>query len=104
MRLDPAQDFVAFHGRARARIGDRVQAERAIEELRVMGRSGRNAAFFCAEVLVALGETRAALNELDKAITDYPQLAATLAVYPYWDELRSEPRFQELVKDFAWRR
>jgi TolB-like protein/Flp pilus assembly protein TadD len=51
-----------------------------------------------AELYVQLGETKDALEWLEKAIADRDDKLTFLAVEPNLDPLRSEPRFQEMLR------
>ncbi len=95
---DPSPDGIAFLGRIHARLGHREEAQKALEELRVLSQSPRGALTFSAEIMVALGETNRALEHLQRAVDEYPPTVLSLKVHPFWDELRDDPRFQALLR------
>jgi hypothetical protein len=55
-------------------------------------------AYDLAVVRLALGEKEAALQWLRKAYDEHDWALVVLAVEPRLDPLRSDPRFQELVR------
>lgn len=58
---------------------------------------------FEAAAHAALGQTEAALTALGSAIEERESALAVLRVDPVWDNLRSEPRFQNLLQDMRVR-
>ena len=49
-------------------------------------------------VHAALGEIDAAFEWLDRAVTDAPYTLLNLKLYPWYDPLRADPRFADLLK------
>jgi len=49
-------------------------------------------------VRMALGETRAALDRLEVAVEEKAPWTPGICAWPYFDPLRGEPRFEELVR------
>jgi len=96
-QLDAGPDFIAFLGLIHARIGHRVEAQQALEELRVMAQVRRGSPMYDAQVLLALNENDRAIEQLQRVVDDYPALVFVLKADPLWDDLRSYPRFAELL-------
>jgi serine/threonine-protein kinase len=94
IELDPGQpEYELFKAYVEARLG---RSERARESLRhaqadvdIIARS--------AIVHVALGEHELALDDLERALDEQPWTVLNLKLYPWYDPLRDEPRFQALV-------
>ena len=51
-----------------------------------------------AAVLIRLGDFKAAFEMLEKAYTNHSYALVYLRVDPYWDAVRSDPRFKDLVR------
>jgi len=51
-----------------------------------------------AEAYIGLGEKDEAMAWLERAYEDHDQWMVYIKCYPGWDDLRSEPRFQALVR------
>ncbi|HKP35492.1 MAG TPA: protein kinase [Pyrinomonadaceae bacterium] len=51
-----------------------------------------------AENYARLGDTKNALEQLELARKEHDHRLSQLRVHPVWDQLRSEPRFQELLR------
>ncbi|MBV9225459.1 MAG: tetratricopeptide repeat protein [Acidobacteriaceae bacterium] len=83
---------------AHARQGSRSQAEQCMEELRRL--AGRQYVTPLAEALAAigLGDVDLALQRLDEAIDHKTNFVNLLAVEPFFDPLRSNRRFEKLLK------
>jgi predicted Zn-dependent protease len=91
-------DWDRLRGEAIAayRLGDRLSAERKLADLKAIDDGSLNYQF--AEIYAAWGQREQALASLAAADrADDPGLS-TLPVDPFLDPLRSDPRFQALVK------
>jgi TolB-like protein/tetratricopeptide (TPR) repeat protein/tRNA A-37 threonylcarbamoyl transferase component Bud32 len=87
-------------GYAYARFGGRPDALRIRDELEaglIRGDRGTRAVHL-AIVCAGLGETDEAIAWLAKAYEERDNLLTMLRVYPFFDPLRSDPRFNELMK------
>ncbi|HVE66544.1 MAG TPA: protein kinase [Thermoanaerobaculia bacterium] len=101
--LDPRDAGpVALAGLARAYAlaGREVEARKAFRELEQLSRTGFVAPFFFAEVHAALGEKDVAFEWLRKCQRERSNgLALWAKVGPQLDPLRSDPRYEQLLKD-----
>ena len=89
---------IMLYGYACARAGRRPEALRALEDLRVMGEKRFVSAFLVAGVHVGLGEKDKAFECLEKAYEQRSGRLVYLGILPALDPLRSDPRFQDLVR------
>jgi TolB-like protein/Tfp pilus assembly protein PilF/DNA-binding winged helix-turn-helix (wHTH) protein len=89
---------VASLGKVLADSGRKQEARKLLEELR--GRSARRYISPCliALVQVGLGEKDQAIASLERGYTDRDQWMLYLKVDPHLDDLRSDPRFQSLIR------
>lgn len=69
-----------------------------IDELRETARHRYVSGFFFAEAYVGLGENDQALTGLERAYQEHDQWMVFVDSYPGLDGLRSEPRFQALLR------
>jgi len=88
----------AFVGYAHARLGQRSQAFRVLEQLRAASKQKYVPALSLAIVYVGLGEKEQAFLWLEKAYDERTNSLAYLKVQATWDPLRSDPRFADLVR------
>ena len=90
--------FVAALGHAYAVAGNRREAEKVLQTLSNRARKSYVSPFDVALIYTALGEKDKAFALLDKAVAEH----STFLVYTKWeprlDPLRSDPRFQDLLK------
>jgi TolB-like protein/tetratricopeptide (TPR) repeat protein len=90
-------EVVAAMALARARAGDQSGARTCLEELRSLRSSRFVSSATMAMAHMALGEHRAAVDELERAADERATDLVWLNVRPAFRPLRSEPRFQDLV-------
>lgn len=95
--IEPAPIPIAFLAAEYARSGNREQARKVIEQLNRLPAHTYVAPCYPASAYLALGENNTALDLLEKA---YQERSACLAFLNlgFWDPLRSDPRFIELLK------
>ncbi len=90
--------FVAALGHAYAVAGNRREAEKILQTLSDRAKKSYVSPFDVALIYAALGEKDKAFALLDKAVAE----RSTFLVYSKWeprlDPLRSDPRFQELLR------
>jgi len=90
--------FVAALGHAYAVAGNRREAEKILQTLSDRAKKSYVSPFDVALIYAALGEKDKAFALLDKAVAEH----STFLVYSKWeprlDPLRSDPRFQELLR------
>jgi TolB-like protein/Flp pilus assembly protein TadD len=91
-------ETIAFRGHILAQLGQRAEAEEAIRILTELSNQRYVPPYNVAIVYAGLGEVQAALDWLDKAYATRDVRLTFLAVEPKWDTLRSEPRFQALLR------
>jgi Flp pilus assembly protein TadD len=97
-RIAPLAEVEAALGRTYADAGDRVEASKVLSHLRDRMRDEFVSAGYVAEILVGLGELDEALAALAQAEMDRWYWMVCLSVDPYFDPLRSDPRFKALLK------
>src|SRR5712691_5948433 len=85
-------------GHAYAASGRRAEAQAAIAELHELSKERWVSPAQVAMIYVALGEKDQAFAWLDKAETDHDGVLARLKVDPRFEPLRSDPRFDDLVR------
>ena len=85
-------------GNAYAAAGRLSEAGSILEELHELSRQQEVPAFYFAIVYVALGEKERTIEALQQAYAERFGLLVFLKVEPMWDPLRSDPRFQDLVR------
>jgi TolB-like protein/Tfp pilus assembly protein PilF len=88
--------FTAHLGYAYARIGDAVGAHRVISELIELSKRRYVSPYAVAVIYTGLGEKDSAFEWLEKAYADRTARLSELADPPF-DNLRSDPRFRDLV-------
>ena len=88
----------AFVGYAHARLGQRSDAFRVLDQLRAAAKQRYVPAISFAIVYVGLGEKEQAFLWLEKAYDERTNSLAYLKVAATWDPLRSDPRFADLVR------
>jgi TolB-like protein/DNA-binding winged helix-turn-helix (wHTH) protein/Tfp pilus assembly protein PilF len=89
---------LSMKGYVLARSGRRAEAEQIVHRLIETGKSRFVPPYKIALVYAGLGSRESALQWLEKAYEARDVALVFLAVDPKWDDLRSEPRFQELLK------
>jgi TolB-like protein/Tfp pilus assembly protein PilF len=81
-----------------ARSGKRDEALMLLSELKQKATQDYVQGDTLALIYIGLGEKTEALNWLEKHMTSRAETANTYAVAPEFDDLRSEPRFKEMLK------
>jgi serine/threonine protein kinase/Flp pilus assembly protein TadD len=89
---------IAIESYALARLGNRAEAEKVLTELLDLSKTRGIPATHIAVAYNGLGETELALDWLEKAFTEHDPKMAFLKIDPKWNNLRSSPRFVELMK------
>lgn len=98
-RLSPFQTHsLAFKGFALAKSGNSAEARKLLEELLTSSRERYVPPCNIAMLYAALGENEKALEYLEKAHTERDVRMVFLKVEPRLNNLRSEPRFIELMR------
>jgi predicted nucleic acid-binding protein len=89
---------LALLGYAHARLGERSQALRILDQLEAASKERYTPAISFAAVYAGLGEKDQAFAWLEKAYGERTSRLGYLKVEPLWDPLRSDPRFAELLR------
>lgn len=90
--------MLALYGHALALSGDAGGARKVLADLQHLAHSRYVSSLYFAGVYTGLGEKTTALDWLDKAYKEHNDRLVYLNVDPMADPLRSEPRFQQLMK------
>jgi TolB-like protein/Flp pilus assembly protein TadD len=90
--------IMALYGHALALAGDRTGAHQTLADLKLLAKSRYVSSLYFAAVYTGLGEKSTALDWLDKAYRERNDRLLYLNVDPMADPLRSEPRFQKMMK------
>lgn len=90
--------IMALYGHTLALAGDRAGARQTLEDLQLLAKSRYVSSLYFAAIYTGLGEKTTALDWLDKAYKERNDRLLYLNVDPMADPLRSEPRFQTLMK------
>jgi hypothetical protein len=75
-----------------------LKALSELEKLRKQGRDSSSSWGAEAIVYAGLGDKERAFDCLDKAVAEHEWWASYLKVEPGFDSLRSDPRFDELIR------
>jgi TolB-like protein/DNA-binding winged helix-turn-helix (wHTH) protein/Tfp pilus assembly protein PilF len=88
--------MVSALAHAYARAGDKVEAEKMLEDMARQSKEQYVSPYYFAIVYVGLGENEKAMDWLDKAFADRSNGLVFLKVEPELDNLHSNPRFVAL--------
>jgi len=78
--------------------GRKREAMKLIDALKERSRQHHVSASLFAEAYIGLGEKDEAVTWLERAYEEHDQWMLYIKSYPGWDDLRSEPRFQALLR------
>jgi TolB-like protein/DNA-binding winged helix-turn-helix (wHTH) protein/Tfp pilus assembly protein PilF len=98
LKLDESPYNLASVGHAYAGSGDRVEAEKVLLKLKDMSKQRFVTSYFTAAIEASLGKRNEAIELLEKSYRERVGLLAFLKVDPWFDDLHSEPRFQDLIR------
>lgn len=84
--------------RAYAHAGRRADALRLLDELKQRQKSGYVPAGAFVNAYLGLGETDEAFAALEQGYKEHSYILQFLKVHPHFDPLRSDPRFQDLLR------
>ena len=90
--------YLALLGYVQARLNERNEAQRTLEELGVLANRSFVPAFFFALVYAGLEDKDQAFAWLEKACEERFNRLAYVKVEALWDPLRSDERFSDLVR------
>jgi len=91
-------EAVSLAAYALAKSGRRDAALTILEELKSRSNERYVPSYNVAMIYNGLGETEEAINHLEKAFKDHDARMILLKVEPKWNNLRTEPRFIELMR------
>ena len=96
---DPNNQFILHAaGYAYAKSGRVKEAKAVIAKFRELQKSGYAIAYFIASIYATLGDKENAFIELEKSYSAHDFYMNRLKVDPYWDPLRTDPRFETMLK------
>ncbi len=78
--------------------GDKLKAKELLNQLKELSKERYVSAYEIAEIYVGLGEKNLAFDWLQKAIDERSRALVFLKVEPRLDSIRSDPRFNALLK------
>ncbi len=85
-------------GYALAKSGNRERAQATIAELKLLAAKNNVPAYNFAMIYNGLGEREDALNYLEKSFQEREWQLSIIKIDRRWDELRPDPRFQDLLR------
>lgn len=97
------EDFTELHGYALARAGREAEARVHLERLKHPTRIERVSPGAVAIVLVGLGELDDAFDWIEQAAENRHRSVLLLDTWEVYDPLRSDPRFNELLREIGIR-
>ena len=83
---------------AYAASGRKSEAEEILKQFKDRSRQSYVPAYNFAEIYIGLGDKEQALASLEKAYADRSMLITFIQVDPQFDSLRSDPRFEDLLR------
>jgi serine/threonine-protein kinase len=99
LQTHPKNQLMLFiAGYAYAKSGRRQEAEEVVNRFREIEKTQYVMSCFIASIYGALGEKDNAFAELEKAFANRDWELCRLQVAPYWNPLRDDPRFKDLLK------
>ncbi|HVB36622.1 MAG TPA: winged helix-turn-helix domain-containing protein [Candidatus Acidoferrales bacterium] len=89
---------IALEGYFLARLGRRAEAEKRIGELEARGKENYVPPYNFATVYLGLEDAERSIEWLERGFTERDVRMVFLGVDPKWDALRSDQRFQDLLR------
>jgi len=80
------------------RQGKRAEAEKQIELLRELAKTRYVRPYYIAHIYAALGDKDQAFAELERSFAERDCYLSRIAMDPFVDPLRDDPRFKSLLK------
>jgi TolB-like protein/DNA-binding winged helix-turn-helix (wHTH) protein/Tfp pilus assembly protein PilF len=97
--LDPANYFIqSTLGHIYGKAGNKDKAFRILRELQAKTARQPIPAFHFGMLYLGLGDTNEAMNWLEKAYSEHFYVLSLVNAMPEFDPLRSDPRFQQMLK------
>ena len=99
LQTDPTSQF-ALHsvGYAYAKSGRRHEAKEVIKRFKEIAKSQYTVSYWIATIYAALDDKDKAFAELENSFAEHDFYLHRLKVDPFWDPLRQDPRFREMLK------
>ncbi len=97
-RLNDDPRMLAAMGYAYGLSGDRDQAEKTLVQLENLSSKRAISLYHFAIIYAGLGDNEKALESLQRCLQNRDWEIVYLKVHPFWDTLRDDPRFLELLK------
>jgi|HubBroStandDraft_6_1064221.scaffolds.fasta_scaffold09599_3 TolB-like protein/DNA-binding winged helix-turn-helix (wHTH) protein/Tfp pilus assembly protein PilF len=97
-RLDDSPHNAAMLGEAYALSGDKSRAKQILRELQVRSKREDVSALYPAIIYAGLGENDSAFSELEVAFEERATYLLALKTAAIYDPLRSDPRFDNMLK------
>jgi eukaryotic-like serine/threonine-protein kinase len=94
----PTQEASAAIGRVCAKSGQAAEVQKVLADLLLRAKSGYLPATYIASVYASLGDKDKAFKWLEKAYAARDSQLEFLGVEPFYDPLRSDPRFADLLR------
>jgi tetratricopeptide (TPR) repeat protein len=98
LNLSPDADTLALLVRAYALAGDKVKAQKTLDEINLMAKRAYVPPFTLGVAYMGIGDNDRALDWLEKALEERSPNLVGLKTEPAFDDLRSDPRFKELMR------
>ncbi|MFN0111142.1 MAG: protein kinase domain-containing protein [Blastocatellia bacterium] len=99
VKLDPSNLVaLAYLGHAFARAGKKTEALKTLDELKQISATKHVRPHTVAEIYAALGNHDEAVTWLEKAFEEKSSFLTLIKAEPKFDPLRSEPKFQDLMR------
>lgn len=89
---------IAIESYSLAKMGNRDEAEKVLAEMLEMSKTRGMPASHIAIAYHGLGDTEKAIDWLEKGFAEHDPKMAFLKVDPKWNNIRSNPRFVELIR------
>lgn len=89
---------IAWRGYAHARLNERREALRDLDQLKALSKQRYVPAVSVAIIYAGLGDKDQAFAWLEKAYAEHVYSLVLLKVSPWWDPLRSDPRYADLLR------
>ncbi|MEX1140417.1 MAG: protein kinase [Bacteroidota bacterium] len=96
--LSSTSHYLAILGCAYARANRKQDASRVLNDLQRRSTQGLVSAFDMASLYLALGEREQALTWLEQGFEQRDVWLIELKAWPWFDSLRDDPRFQDLLR------
>jgi len=102
MRLDDDPKILAAIGYAYGISGNSVEAERTLSHLEELSSQRVVSPYDYAIIYAGLGDKEKALEFLQRCLEQRQWQLILLKVHPYWDTVRDDPRFVEMLQKYGW--